>query len=1530
MKKRVLSLIMSVIMCMLLLPMKALHAQSVGYGSNGKFLAPIDSPIAASIPISTRLQLEAIRNNLSGKYHLVNDIDLYGTEWVPIGDNSTNQFTGTFDGQGHVISNMKITGDVQYAGLFGYIDNASIKNIAMERVDINVMMDTPANASVYHAYAGGICGRAIQSSISNCYNMGAVSAVATYVDAGGICGQAYLSITISNCYNTGSVYARGDRSIDAGGICGDGSSAKSYSVTSISNCYNTGAVTAYSTYSTFSSAVCSGGISGYSNESNISQCYNYGNVAANHSSSGNVSSGGILGCPVPLSVITNCYNAGLINATTSTGNADVGGISAGIIEGSEIRNCYNIGDLNAIGSNVNIGGLVGYNSSERLVACYAINLYGSTQGTRLTDTQMKNQSSFVGWNFSTIWDIDSGKNSGYPHLQSIPDIITTPGKQPASFSTQIVTPMYAPIFGNGKTLSSNIYWNDSTLFGLPSEVYNHDLARLSILLCTAAYTLDGSPQEMFIKTSLSNLRFAWEDIESFNNTGADRKDRVAHTFAHKTIACNSNEYNLVVIVIRGTTGNEEWLGNFDIGTGNIHAGFEKAKDSLINALSSYVTRLNSSLETKVLITGHSRGAGIANLLAKDLTDGSLSMATKDDIYAYTFATPKVARNIDNTFPNNLRYSNIFNFFHYDDFVPTLPLGGDPWNYGWYGKTFSFPSARYNDMAKEFERVGGRKFNPFNDPKAISKFENNVYNAAPSINAFYSSNQGFNLFSITPYEYFTDYLCDLLINGYAHWYNTLVAIIENMGQITSVYSPLSRFFVTYYQGDELLFAHAPDTYIAWMNALDREWIHKAYPSTVRTIEIACPVDVYVYDDDGRLIGTVIDDVINTDFTNPARISLSGITNDVKVLTLFAYRDYIIELVATDYGTMAYTVSDVDDSTGTVLSSETYCNIELVPDKTFISTVNASAFDEETSDTGFGTVLFSTTNSSMFEVNADGSETTVDKINVLAFSTDGGSVTGGGVFASGQHVSLEAKHNLGYEFDGWYENDIIVLGASNKYSFSATSNRKLEAHFKLSIPLAITTSSLPNGTISTIYKQSLIANGNSPITWSLDSGALPIGLTLSPTGVISGKPTVADTYYFTVRATNNSGDDQRELSITINTTRSIAVTTSGFDSLKVGQVVSDAKVIYTLTNGTFTSYITDTDFTIDGLPAGLSAGAVTRVNDTTVEVAVVGKPTIANAGLTSLTYAESIPMANIIDATVNIIPTGTISTGAIAKGDGAIADGVPVVNGIPTNNSITVNTVANAGTTGQSVEYAISTINDAIPENGWQSETTFIGLNPETSYFVYARTAENNNYNAGTAMQSVEIRTTNPIPPVNELSVSVTTPSIVETLAAYLNITVTGEKLSNKSLTAYLKVGNDLLYATPISDGIGRMFVSEAPKAGDYELVVISDDNSAEGSCLIEVTVYNTDIWEMNIDINEDGYVVLIFNETISAKDRTFDKEVQLNGKKVSCRLSDDSKRLITSVSEADLLVGENVFTATGVKYPRLFPSYSFTFTAMIVK
>ena len=87
-----------------------------------------------------------------------------------------------------------------------------------------------------------------------------------------------------------------------------------------------------------------------------------------------------------------------------------------------------------------------------------------------------------------------------------------------------------------------------------------------------------------------------------------------------------------------------------------------------------------------------------------------------------------------------------------------------------------------------------------------------------------------------------------------------------------------------------------------------------------------------------------------------------------------------------------------------------------------------------------------------------------------------------------------------------------------------------------PLAITTTSLPNGTVSTTYTATLAASGGiAPYAWSLAGGALPPGLTLSSTGVITGTPTTTGTSSFTVRATDAGNPAQTAtslLSITIN--------------------------------------------------------------------------------------------------------------------------------------------------------------------------------------------------------------------------------------------------------------------------------------------------------------------------------------------------------------------------------------------------------------
>jgi len=113
-------------------------------------------------------------------------------------------------------------------------------------------------------------------------------------------------------------------------------------------------------------------------------------------------------------------------------------------------------------------------------------------------------------------------------------------------------------------------------------------------------------------------------------------------------------------------------------------------------------------------------------------------------------------------------------------------------------------------------------------------------------------------------------------------------------------------------------------------------------------------------------------------------------------------------------------------------------------------------------------------------------------------------------------------------------------------------KAEHYFTISENAAaapsITTSSLPGGKVGEAYSQTLSATGTMPITWGIDSGNLPAGLTLDEaTGEISGTPTAAGTASFTVKAENSAGSDTKELSIAIAkaapTEHTVTVTSSG---------------------------------------------------------------------------------------------------------------------------------------------------------------------------------------------------------------------------------------------------------------------------------------------------------------------------------------------------------------------------------------------------
>jgi hypothetical protein len=81
--------------------------------------------------------------------------------------------------------------------------------------------------------------------------------------------------------------------------------------------------------------------------------------------------------------------------------------------------------------------------------------------------------------------------------------------------------------------------------------------------------------------------------------------------------------------------------------------------------------------------------------------------------------------------------------------------------------------------------------------------------------------------------------------------------------------------------------------------------------------------------------------------------------------------------------------------------------------------------------------------------------------------------------------------------------------------------------------ITSTVPPDGYVGYAYSYQLEATGDEPITWALDSGALPDGLTLDPdTGIISGTPTTPEATSPVVEATNDTGSDTQALAMTIH--------------------------------------------------------------------------------------------------------------------------------------------------------------------------------------------------------------------------------------------------------------------------------------------------------------------------------------------------------------------------------------------------------------
>lgn len=224
-----------------------------------------------------------VNNRFGNKhYKLMNNIVLNPDvlnnpeEWIPIGTDSDEAFSGLFDGNGHTISGLYMNGDAEYSGLFGYIQGGTVKGVGLIAGSITSDND--------YTYAGGIAGVNESGTIEDCYNTGSVKAAFV----GGIVGSNRGG-HIQDCYNTGWVQAPDRGFVAAGGIAGENSNAEM----TVVNCYNTGNVTVSVTGDGYSGFL--GGIAGRNMESSIKNCYSTGTLSGTAAEIAHVYVGGISG-----------------------------------------------------------------------------------------------------------------------------------------------------------------------------------------------------------------------------------------------------------------------------------------------------------------------------------------------------------------------------------------------------------------------------------------------------------------------------------------------------------------------------------------------------------------------------------------------------------------------------------------------------------------------------------------------------------------------------------------------------------------------------------------------------------------------------------------------------------------------------------------------------------------------------------------------------------------------------------------------------------------------------------------------------------------------------------------------------------------------------------------------------------------------------------------------------------------------------------------------------------------------------------
>ena len=625
------------------------------------------------------------------------------------------------------------------------------------------------------------------------------------------------------------------------------------------------------------------------------------------------------------------------------------------------------------------------------------------------------------------------------------------------------------------------YSYDDNWFSGETTAYNHDLAKLSLRAAIAAYgTGSNSDGSEYIQEFMTN-ELGFHNLDVYYPT--PQRNSIGYAIGSKAIPSEDSEdgkKSLILVAIRGGGYGAEWGGNFMIGTGNfkdgiagdMHEGFSRAADQVAYGLESYIRWQKSeghlSDDCVVWIVGYSRAAATANLLAKYLDDGNVEDISKENVFAYCFECPQNSRATD---LNNIKYDNIMNIVNPIDFVTMVAM--DEWNYGRYGQTFYLP---YVEGAENYDDLSDKMAKCYTEIIESGTGVNDVWLATRQLKGQLDMTNGLmnwladtfyspeiytalyqealiecveagvrgelllkdcpalaimliklgliakDTFSIpNPMEEpldFIDAVSSSIDNIYAAW------AIESLVLEFSSSKDFSKTYLTY--------AHYPELCLAWMDSLSgsNSFVSNKY----RKVFINCPVDVFVYDSSNTLVGSVVDRAVQ-EINNGISIYIDG--NEQIVISLPVTEEYIIEIKATDTGTVTYTVTEHNVETNASERVVSYQELIIDKDDLLIGTIENLA---KTDSAKYP-----------FTHNGDEQNPTVDQKgnqvvyhSVICTIEGNGVVKGGGGALHGEYRKLIATPDENESFIGWYVDDKLVSSES-EYRFLVAADTVLTAKF-----------------------------------------------------------------------------------------------------------------------------------------------------------------------------------------------------------------------------------------------------------------------------------------------------------------------------------------------------------------------------------------------------------------------------------------------------------------------------------------------------